>query len=107
MAGLLGDIIFAAIAMLLIVTYTALFLGSCSPIHCRLTVALTGIFCVLLSCITGFGIVFLYDWKLTELSNTMPVLILGIGVDDMFVICNAIDQTPFDLPASERFKRGM
>ena len=89
--SVLGDIMYAAIAIVLIVVYASAFLGSCSPIHCRVTVAMTGVFCVLLSCIAGFGICFIYNWKMTELTNTMPVLILGIGVDDMFVICNAID----------------
>ena len=32
---------------------------------------------------------------------------LGIGVDDIFVICNAIDQTPLSLPASKRLRLAM
>ena len=47
---------------------------------------------MLLSVAAGFGVCFLYDWKGTEMSGVIPILILGIGVDDMFVICNAIDQ---------------
>ena len=41
------------------------------------------------------------------MSGVIPILILGIGVDDMFVICNAIDQQPFNLPAEERVKKAM
>ena len=44
-----GDIIYAIVAFLLIVIYCSLFLGSCSPIQCRLILALVGVFCVLLS----------------------------------------------------------
>jgi predicted RND superfamily exporter protein len=33
-------------------------------------------------------------------------MILGIGVDDMFVIVNSVDQQPWWLSADERFKRG-
>ena len=51
----------------------------------------------------GFGICYLYDWKGTELTNIIPVLVLGIGVDDMFVICNALDQSPFKKSTKERF----
>ena len=72
--------------------YCTLLLGSCSPIHCRFIVALAGVGCVLLSVAAGFGVCFLYDWKGTEMSGVIPILILGVGVDDMFVICNAIDQ---------------
>ena len=104
---LLGDTTYAIIAVSLIVIYCAVFLGSFSPIHCRLVVALTGVMTVLLACLSGFGICLLYGWKITELNNVLPVLMLGIGVDDMFVICNAVDQQPLTLPASERIKRGM
>lgn len=34
-------------------------------------------------------------------------MMLGIGVDDMFVICNAIDQQPYHLPQRERIRKGM
>lgn len=94
-------------AVLLIVLYCSVFLGSCSPIHCRLVTALAGVMCVLLACASGFGICYIYGWKGTELISVVPVLMLGIGVDDMFVICNAIDQISIDLPASKRIKKGM
>lgn len=90
-ATLTGDIIYGVISVSLIVMYCSAFLGSCSPIHCRLLVALTGVLCVLLACAAGYGICYIYGWKGTELVSVLPVLILGIGVDDMFVICNAID----------------
>lgn len=76
---------------MLIFVYCSIFLGTCSPTHCRVLVALAGVGCVLLSVGAGFGICYLSDWKSTEMSNVIPVLMLGIGVDDMFVICNAID----------------
>ena len=83
--------IWAIAAVVLIVAYCTLFMGSYSPIHCRLTVALFGIGCVLLSIAAGFGVCYLYEWRSTEMTSIIPVLVLGIGVDDMFVICNAID----------------
>ena len=90
--SLLGDIKYAAAAVTMIVIYCSLFVGSFSPLHCRLVVALTGVTCVLLACMSGFGICLIYNWKMTELSNMVPVLMLGIGVDDMFVVCNSLDQ---------------
>ena len=40
----------------------------------------------------GFGFCGMLDLRLSEVHDTMPILMLGIGVDDMFVICNALDQ---------------
>ena len=34
-------------------------------------------------------------------------LMFGLGVDDMFVIVNSIDQTPLHLSANERFRIGL
>ena len=93
-----GDVIYAFVAIGLIALYCSVFLGSCSPIHCRLSLALVGIFCVILSCTTGEALSYVLGWKVSDFNSVLPVLMLGIGVDDMFVICNAIDQTSFKLP---------
>ena len=37
----------------------------------------------------------------------MQFLLIGIGADDMFVICNAVDQTDLKAPAIERVKEAM
>ena len=34
----------------------------------------------------------------------VPFLLIGVGCDDMFVICNAIDQTPDEWSPAERFR---
>ena len=43
----------------------------------------------------------------SDIADTIPFLMLGIGIDDMFVICNALDQTPLEWPASRRIKSAM
>ncbi len=82
----------AVYAALAIVSYSAMALGSFSPIHCRLTATIFGLICVMLSVQGGFGFCGMLDLRLSEVHDTMPILMLGIGVDDMFVICNALDQ---------------
>lgn len=37
----------------------------------------------------------------------MPFLLIGIGVDDMFVICNAVDQTRLKDTPRERIREAM
>ena len=39
--------------------------------------------------------------------NILPFVLLGIGVDDMFVIVNTIDQTPINIKPEERFILGL
>lgn len=45
---------------------------------------------------------FLLGGEVSGVHNLLPFLLIGIGVDDMFVIANAIDQVPFSLPSTQR-----
>ena len=61
-----GDMKYAAIAVLLIITYCGLFLGSCSPVHCRLGLALVGVLCVIISSQCGEAICYMTGWLATD-----------------------------------------
>ena len=86
-------------AIILVGLYTFLFLGNFSPINCRCLVALTGLICVALAYTSGFGLMYYCGGESTGVHQLMPFLLIGIGVDDMFVICNSVDQTDLNLPA--------
>ena len=49
--------------VLLAITYVVAFLGSYSPIHCRLTVTAAGLASIGISIFAGFGLAFLMGWK--------------------------------------------
>ena len=55
----------------------------------------------------GGAVAFALDQKMTTVHNILPFMLLGIGVDDMFVIVNTIDQVPDHLPYEKRFIIGM
>ena len=44
-----------------------------------------------LSIAAGYGISFTAGYKFSDMHGVLPFLILGLGVDDMFVIVNTID----------------
>ena len=71
--------------------YLVFFLGSCSPIHCRCLLALTGILCIGIAYLSGFAICFFFGHELTRLHPLIPLLLLAIGVDDIFTLCSALD----------------
>ena len=78
-------------AILLIFAYSLLVLGACSPVHMRVVSSLIGLSCVGLSIAAGYGISFGAGYKFSDMHGVLPFLILGLGVDDMFVIVNTID----------------
>lgn len=86
-----SDLATLSIAILLVAVYTILVLGTFSAMHCRLVVSLVGLVCVGISYGSGFGLMFLMGGSTAGVHNLMPFLLIGIGVDDMFVICNAVD----------------
>ena len=102
-----GDGILLASALVLIYIYSFFVLGSCSPVHMRILSAIIGLSCVGLSIGAGYGISFLAGYKFSRMHGVLPFLILGLGVDDMFVIVNTVDQTPDHLSAKERFRIGL
>jgi Niemann-Pick C1 protein len=75
----------------MVMFYTIIFLGSCSPVHMRSCVALFGLMCTGLAYILGYSICGTFGEQTAGIHGLMPFLLLGIGVDDMFVICNALD----------------
>ena len=83
------SLVFFAIGLIFV--YNICFLGSFSPIHCRITLAVLGLVCVMISVAAGFSICLNMGYEMSDAHEAMPVLMLGIGVDDMFVICNALD----------------
>lgn len=82
--------LFAILAVMML-TYVSIFLGSCSPIHCRFTLTFLGIAIITLSTFAARGLCFMFDFLTIEMHEALPLLMLGIGVDDMFVMCNAVD----------------
>ena len=101
------DIQLAVFSFFAIVSYCAFALGTCSPIHCRFTATFVGLICVMLCVQGGAGLCYVLDYGVTELHDTLPVLMLGIGVDDMFVICNALDQSSLKLTPEERIRQAI
>lgn len=99
-----ADLASIQIAIVLVALYTILVLGTLSAIHCRLVVSLMGLLCVGFAYASGFGLMFYCGGETAGVHNLMPFLLIGIGCDDMFVICNAIDQTDLKAPAQERIR---
>ena len=88
---LFGDFGLVAASILLIFIYANIVLGSCSPIFMRSFSAMVGLTCVILSVTTGYAVASTFDWKSSVAHNILPFMLLGIGVDDMFVIVSCTD----------------
>ena len=95
------------IAIYLIVFYLITALGSWSPIHFRSGAAGITFLCVILSYTSSMGIGFLCGFKSSTVHNLIPYLLLGVGVDDVFVIAMSLDQTNPKDDMKKRFQYAM
>ena len=101
------DLSLIVIAIILVGLYTFFALGNCSPMYCRCLGALCGLVCIIFAYTTGFGFMFLVGYKTDGVHSLLPFLLLGIGVDDMFVMCNAVDQTDLSQSAYNRIHKAL
>jgi Niemann-Pick C1 protein len=92
---------------MLVAIYCIFFMGGCSPIHFRSAAAGITLLCVGLSYAGSSGLAFYLGAHTAGIHNLLPFLLIGIGVDDMFVIASAIDQTDSNESVENRIKVGM
>jgi len=94
-------------AVALVSFYCIIFMGSFSPIHFRSAAGVIALLCVLLSYTSSSGFAYLVGAKSAGIHQLLPFMLIGIGVDDMFVISSAIDQTNPRDSIEKRMKQGM
>jgi len=102
-----NDLALVQISISLVAIYCIFFMGSCSPIHFRSGAAGITLLCVGLSYGSSNGLAYLVGGKTAGIHNLLPFLLIGIGVDDMFVISSNIDQTDPRLPVEKRMMIGL
>ena len=86
-----ADLFLVQMAFNMVAFYTAINIGGLSPIHCRCCVTICGMCSVMLCYLAGFSMAFAFQFKESSIHSLMSFLLIGIGLDDMFVVCNSID----------------
>lgn len=87
----MGDLAMVGQSIGLVSVYCIIFMGSFSPIHFRSAAGAIALLCVGLSYGSSAGLAYLVGSKSAGIHNLLPFMLIGIGVDDMFVISSAID----------------
>jgi len=92
-----GDVQLLSIGYVLIIIYVAIMLGKFTRLNIKAWLALLGVVCVGLAIGVSFGLASAFGVFYGPVHSTLPFLLLGIGVDDMFVIVQAWSNLPPDL----------
>jgi hypothetical protein len=109
-ATILGDVRQLASGYFILYVYVMLTLGTCSCIGHRALLSTAGIVSVVLGLLVSYGLCSACGLFFAPLHNVLPFLLLGIGIDDMFVIMqcwNCLTPTERKLPFPARFGKTM
>lgn len=89
-----GDLVFVQVSYIIAFLFVGATLGSklSCGIGSRWAMSLSAIFLVALSTVAGFGVASLAGLLYGPVHSVLPFVLLGIGVDDAFVIANAFDR---------------
>ena len=102
-----GDITLFMIGIYVLISYTIFVMVS--PRNClqsRGTLLIAGLISTGLAIAISFGLATLFV-KNNVVVSVLPFVLIGIGVDDMFVLVHALSETAADLPVPERMALAM
>ena len=118
---ILGDLKGLAIGYMILMIYVQIMLGRFNCVEQRSLLTIVGIFGVIMGIIMSYGICSAIGLFFGPMHNVLPFLLLGIGIDDMFVIVQCWDvleskykeirrrrgEEEESVPLSDRFGRTM
>ena len=109
-ATILGDLGNFAIGYCMMFIYASVMMGRFNCVEQRITLATAGITGVIMGIIVSYGLCSAFGLFYGPMHSVMPFLMLGIGIDDMFVIMQSFHTLTLEekkLGLVERFGRTM
>jgi predicted RND superfamily exporter protein len=97
-----ADVRLIQAAFTIMIVYLAANLGECKRVESRILLSLVSVTSIALSIVSSFGLAWLLGFKYTPVHSVLPFVILGLGVDDSFVIVNCFDRTSPNDPIPKR-----
>ena len=88
---ILGDVGVMAIGYMIVFIYVQIMLGRMNCLEQRSFLALTGFMGVIMGIVVSYGLCSAFHLFFGPMHSVLPFLLLGIGIDDMFVIIQSWD----------------
>ncbi|KAI0831694.1 sterol regulatory element binding protein cleavage-activating protein [Trametes gibbosa] len=100
--------LFSYVAYTAFAVYCFLLFRRLDMVHSRLGLAFTGIVEVIVSTITSVSVCALVGFRVTMVPwELFPIIVLFIGVENMYSIVDAVVRTSISLPVKERIAQGL
>ena len=104
-----GDLIYVNVSYFVALIFLGATLGSrfCCGRGSRWAMALSTLVVIALATVAGFGVSSLIGLLYGPVHSVLPFVLLGIGVDDAFVIANAFDREREGIPRESETDEGL
>ena len=103
-----SDITLVSVTFSLMITFASVMLGKfLNPLTGHSLLANAGVFAVALGIVSGLGLAMWFRVPFVSLVGVLPFLVLGIGIDDMFIMVDELDRQPRDLSRTDVIKKVM
>ncbi|XP_053399181.1 patched domain-containing protein 3-like [Mercenaria mercenaria] len=104
-----GDITFFSITFTIMITYAciATMTARCDVVGQRSNLGFAGVVAAGLAILASFGLVSACGVEFVSIVGAMPFLIIGIGVDDMFMLMSGITNADYELDVEARIGETM
>merc|ERR1719343_862044 len=87
--------------------YVLLFIGEFHAVKSRVGLGFTGLLSVGLAIASTFGISSAFGLFYGPVHQVLPLLLLGVGIDDAFVLVTSLDAVDERIPVRERIARAL
>ncbi|KAG5176686.1 patched family-domain-containing protein [Tribonema minus] len=102
-----GEVYLFAITYVLMAVFAMLTLGKLDRVKGRARLGLICVTCIVISGAGAYGLCAAFGVPFTSLQQVLPFLLIGIGLDDAFIMAGALDLVNPDLPTAERIAEAM
>lgn len=85
--------------------FTFFVISGLSPIHARFSATCLALFCILISSVGGIALSFHFGLDWSDIHGILPPILVGIGLQDYYIVCKAIDRTPNEDSPSLRIRK--
>jgi len=103
-----SDVRWVSITFTLMITFACFMLGKfLNPLTGHSLLAHVGVFAVALGILAGLGLSMWFRVPFVSIVGVLPFLVLGIGIDDMFIMVDQLDRQPRELSKTETIKAVM
>ena len=108
LASSLEDVKLVSVSVVLMVLFCALALSKFSdPVRGHFLLGLGGIMTIIIGIATAFGFVMFIGYEFISFAGVIPFLVLGVGIDNIFIITNCIDRQDDKMNIAEKISKAM